>query len=101
MKAVQLELDLALPEAPRPAPPVDVILDRNRPKLLRALYERDGRDDPGHRHCGTFTGLAQQFHQEVGRALVNKLMESPDFTPEILGLGTGSVAAVGESGVKR
>jgi hypothetical protein len=101
MEAVQLELDLDLPEAPRPAPPVEVIVDQNRSKLLRALYERDNRDDPGHRHCGTFTGLAQAFHQEVGRAVVNALMESPEFTPEpLFDLGrlptTGSGATTGE-----
>jgi hypothetical protein len=33
----------------------------NRVKLLDALYVHDGRDNPDHPFCGTYTGLFMQY----------------------------------------
>jgi hypothetical protein len=88
MESVQLELDLGLdqgsPSSPSAAPSERLIVDRNRPVLLRALYERDGRDNPDHPLHGVYTGLAVELHRAVGQALVDKLLGVPGFSPEIV-----------------
>ena len=88
MQVIQLELDLGLEpgQSPDPAPelPASVVTDQNRPVLLRALYERDGRDSPDHPLHGVYTGLAVELHRSIGQALVDKLLELPGFSPEMV-----------------
>lgn len=89
MDCVQLELDLesVTPEppvrgpAPLPSPrsPEGLVIDRNRATLLDALYLQDGRDQSSHPAHGTYTGLAESLHQRLGRALVDRLLESDGF----------------------
>jgi hypothetical protein len=91
MEAIQLELDLGdlgpgghpltdeqLPPAAHPCTPEGLLVDQNRVRFLEALYEVDGRSDPEHPHCGTYTGLAEAFCLRLGRELVNAALESED-----------------------
>jgi hypothetical protein len=96
MQAIQLELDLGdalsggIPlGAPHPGGAASILADQNRVKLLDALYVLDGRDQPSHPHRGTYTGLAEAFHQAIGRLIVERATESPEFEAQLLGDGRG------------
>lgn len=78
-------LQLVIPGLEIPGEPDQLVVDRNRQDLLEALYERSGRgDDPTHPHHGCYTGLAEAFYTELGRALVDKLLESVAFHPAMV-----------------
>lgn len=89
MDCVQLELDFesvtpepvacASPLLPSPRSPEGLVIDRNRATLLDALYLQDGRDQEDHPQHGFYTGLAEALHLRLGRALVDKLLESDGF----------------------
>jgi hypothetical protein len=88
METVQLELELNLEQpglglpaaAPHPGTPEGLTIDQNRVYLLELLYQADGRNDPSHLRHGTYTGLAEAFHQRLGRALVDEALRAPDMT---------------------
>jgi hypothetical protein len=93
MEAVQLELDLGLTSeparqpydrVPHPCSADGIRVDRHRVALMEELYRRDGRDQPDHPHRHTYTGLAEELHTAIGRALVDRLLELPVFTPELI-----------------
>lgn len=87
MKTIQLELDLGLelpPAEEDPGVPVELIVNQNRVVLLQALYARDGRDQSDHPLHGTYSGLAMELHRAIGQALVDRLLEIPRFSPELV-----------------
>lgn len=50
-----------------------------RQELLELLFRADGRDEPGHPHAFTYTGLAMEFHRRVGQAMIDTLLKAPGF----------------------
>lgn len=60
------------------------IINRNRVTLLEALYERADRGNPSTDRHHTYTGLAEQLHLSIGRAVVDGVLQLPEFTPEML-----------------
>lgn len=78
-------LQLVIPGLEIPEDRNQSTVDRNRQALLEALYERSGRgEDPQHPCHGCYTGLAEAFHADLGRALVDKLLESGSFHPAMI-----------------
>ena len=50
-----------------------------RQELLELLFHADGRDNPGHPHAFTYTGLAMEFHRRVGQSMIQSFLETPNF----------------------
>jgi hypothetical protein len=49
--------------------------DQNRADFLDFLYELDGRKDPSHPHCGTYTGLYQEYAYSLSNAALREISE--------------------------
>lgn len=79
-------------ESQVPSPDPEVItrqtVNRNRVALLEALYSCADRGNPAKPLHHTYTGLAEELHQTVGRVLVDAFLELPEFSPEMLLGGT-------------
>ena len=84
------ELDCAEPAADQIEVQSQLLVDQNRNRLLEALFEQAGRDDDAVPHHHTYTGLAEELHSALGRALVDQLLSSEAFDP--CWLVTGSAA---------
>lgn len=69
-----LESDWEIIEARR-----RLIEDNNRQAFLELLYHVDRRDDPGHRHHATFTGLFEKYALRLGLQLCHEAMREPGF----------------------
>lgn len=101
MPSQQLELDLGLCEPlseqqgeeltygdntiPHPCTPDGLTVDRNRSKLLDALYRVNGRHERSHPQHGLYTGLYEDFALRTGRSLLDRLLEVEDFEKAVLG----------------
>ncbi len=75
------ELDCAEPPTERSEAQSQLLIDQNRNCLLEALFKRAGRDDDAVPHHHTYTGLAEELHNALGRALVDQLLSSEAFDP--------------------
>lgn len=64
-----------------------VLEDGNRQALLEVLYHLDGRNDPGHEHHSTFTGLFEKYALQVGRTLFHDAMRTSELAEVLLMAG--------------
>lgn len=78
------DLDCAKPPMERTEVQSQLLVDQNRNCLLEALFKQAGRDDDAVPHHHTYTGLAEELHIAVGRALVDQLLSSEAFDPRWL-----------------
>lgn len=62
----------------------DLVRESNQQRLIDALFERSGRADKSHPLHATYTGLAEAFHLELGRAFAHAAIQSKSFDPEDL-----------------
>lgn len=56
-----------------------LIEDDNRQAFLEFLYHLDRRDDPGHEHHSTFTGLFEKYALRIGRKLCHDALRESGF----------------------
>lgn len=78
------------PATEQPVPPevlrarAALVRESNQQRLIDALFERSGRADKSHPLHATYTGLAEAFHLELGRAIAYAAIQLEDFEPQDL-----------------